>query len=580
MQGTLKIHTENILPIIKKWLYSDKEIFVRELVSNACDAITKRKVLGLSFEPRITITIDKESKTLQFNDSGIGMTAEEVEKYIAQLAFSGAEEFLEKYKGEEPVIGHFGLGFYSAYMVASQVQIDTLSYQEAGQPVLWTCEGTATYTMDMGKRTEIGTTVTLFIDSENAEYLEEFHLKDILQRYCAFLPYPIYLNGEQINLQEPLWAKNPSDCNEAEYRAFYRRLYPMDPDPHFWVHVNVDYPFHLKGILYFPKLHRNFDYQKNQIKLFCNRVFVSDNCQDIIPDYLLALRGAIDSPDIPLNVSRSTLQIDRTVRLLSTHIAKKVADRLVTLHRENASSFQTHWDEISFVMKFGAMQDEKFYERIKECLLWKTVNGDWTTIENKTGTVFYTQELDCPYLKLYKDTEVLVANSPIDLALMSFLEGKKTDLHFQRVDGGIPPTILDSTKEKTLLDSEGKTEAGKIADFFQTTLSIPVEAKSLASDQLPALLSLEEGTRRLRDYMAFTGNEHSLPSKQTFVVNTNSPLIQAIYRLQDADSAKQIYSLTRLAHKELPSNELPSFIEQMTQLLQKLLARQSILHAD
>lgn len=582
MQGTLKIHTENILPIIKKWLYSDKEIFVRELISNACDALTKLKILGLSPpEMRIDVTIDKEAKTLQFSDNGIGMTAEEVEKYIAQLAFSGAEEFLEKCKGkEDQVIGHFGLGFYSAYMVASQVKIDTLSYQEKAEAVLWICEGSATYTMERGERTEIGTTITLSIDSENTEYLEEGRLREILQRYCAFLPYPIYLNGEQMNLQEPLWMKSPSDCSEADYRAFYRQLYPLDQEPHFWVHLNVDYPFHLKGILYFPKLHRHFDYQKNQIKLFCNRVFVSDNCQDIVPDYLLALRGAIDSPDIPLNVSRSTLQMDRTVRLLSTHISKKVADRLNTLYRNDVTAFQQHWEEISLVLKCGAMQDEKFYERIKECLLWKTVNGNWITVENKTGTIFYTQELDRPYLKLYKDVEVILANSPIDLALMSFLEGKQSDLHFQRVDGGITSTILDQTREKTLLDTEGKTEAGKIADFFRNSLNIAVEAKSLASDQLPALLSLDEGTRRFRDYMAFTGNDPSLPNKQTLIVNTNSPLIQAIYRLQDAEAAKQVYSLTLLAHKELPSGDLPSFIEQTLQLLQKLLTRQSILLSD
>jgi molecular chaperone HtpG len=341
-EGTLKINTEKLLPIIKKWLYSDKEIFLRELVSNACDALSKLKILReqgeIEFsddELKIDIRLDAEAKTLTISDTGIGMTAEEVEKYIAQLAFSGAEDFLSKYEGSEEknqVIGHFGLGFYSAYMVSSKVEIDTLSYQERAEPAHWVCDGTSSYTLDKGTRAERGTTITLHIEDE--DFLEEARIASLLSRYCAFLPYPIHLEGEHINHKDPLWLKSPADCTEEEYLEFYRQLHPMEPEPIFWVHLNVDYPFHLKGILYFPHIHNRFDFQKKPVKLFCNRVFVSDNCSDLIPEYLSIMRGAIDSPDIPLNVSRSYLQMDKTVRSLSNHIAKKVADRLSTGQRK------------------------------------------------------------------------------------------------------------------------------------------------------------------------------------------------------------------------------------------------------
>ena len=345
--GTLKIHTENILPIIKKWLYSDKDIFIRELVSNACDAIHKCKVLrehgeftGSDIDFRIDLTVDKTAKTLTFTDNGIGMTAEEVEKYIAQVAFSGAEEFAGKYRSQnekDQIIGHFGLGFYSAYMVSSTVTIDTLSYRDHSEPALWSCDGSTAYTLDKGSRTDRGTSITLFIDKDNEEFLEEGKLRTILNHYCAFLPVPIYLNGSHINKKEPLWLKNSADCTDQDYLEFYRALYPLEPDPIFWIHLNVDYPFHLKGILYFPKINRQFDFGQNTIKLFCNRVFVSDNCKDLIPDYLMVLRGAIDSPDIPLNVSRSTLQMDRTVRQLSSHISRKVSDRLSSLYNKSTT---------------------------------------------------------------------------------------------------------------------------------------------------------------------------------------------------------------------------------------------------
>jgi len=410
IKKNLEIHSENILPIIKKWLYSDKDIFVRELVSNACDAIRKVKILRDQGELeakdedfKIEILQDKDHKTLKFIDNGVGMDAEEVQKYIAQIAFSGAEEFVNKYKSSEEkdqFIGHFGLGFYSAYMVASKVEINTLSYKPNAEPVFWSCDGSAEYTLEKGTRTERGTEITLFIDKDSEEYLEEARLKQILSHYCSFLPYPVYLGGTLINTKEPLWIKNPADCSPKDYIDFFHYLYPMEEDPLFWVHLNVDYPFHLKGILYFPKLRRDFDIEKNTVKLYCNRVFVSDNCKDVIPNYLMALRGVIDSPDIPLNVSRSYLQMDRTVRQLSGHISKKVSDSLGILYRNERERFVQSWEDISTVIKLGILEDEKLYERVKDFLIWKTVDGEWINAqeyldrykEKTQDKIYYTKD--------------------------------------------------------------------------------------------------------------------------------------------------------------------------------------------
>ncbi|HUD02363.1 MAG TPA: molecular chaperone HtpG, partial [Rhabdochlamydiaceae bacterium] len=397
--GTLKIHTENILPIIKRWLYSDKDIFVRELVSNACDALRKLQILRdqnladiKDEELKIELVIDKEARTLQFIDTGLGMTAEEVEKYIAQVAFSGAEEFMNKYQSgeKEQIIGHFGLGFYSAYMVAEKVTIDTLSYQASAEAAFWSCAGSSDYLLEKGTRASRGTTITLHVQED--EFLEENRLREILQRYCLFLPYPIYLNGTRINEQDPLWLKNSADCTEKDYLDFYHTLYPLEPDPIFWIHLNIDIPFHLQGILYFPKLTKRFDWNKSNIQLFVNRVFVSESCKDLIPDFLMCLRGAIDSPDIPLNVSRSSLQMDRTVRQLSSHISKKVADKLAALHQSDKEKFLAAWPEIEMIVKLGMLQDEKFYARAKDFLVWKTTADTWTTLEGKAGTVFYTSD--------------------------------------------------------------------------------------------------------------------------------------------------------------------------------------------
>ncbi len=395
-KGTLQIHSENILPIIKKWLYSDRDIFVRELISNACDAIQKTKILRDQGELdikdedyRIEVEIDKNAHVLKFIDNGIGMDAEEVKKYIAQIAFSGAEEFLSKYTSQneqEQIIGHFGLGFYSAYMVADLVEIQTLSYKPNAQPVMWRCDGSSSYEIDSGHRQARGTEITLFIGKDHEECLDASYIEKILRNYCSFLPYPIYLNGKRINERTPLWTKSPSECVQEDYLQFYRYLYPMEEDPLFWLHLNVDYPFTLKGILYFPKMRRDFDPNKSSVSLYCNRVFVSDNCKDIIPNYLMMLKGIIDSPDIPLNVSRSYLQTDRTVRQLANHISKKVTDSLSALYKTERERFLQAWQDASLVVKLGILEDEKFLRkstRIFNLENYQSKLGDSSRISGK-----------------------------------------------------------------------------------------------------------------------------------------------------------------------------------------------------
>jgi molecular chaperone HtpG len=621
-KGTLKIHSENILPILKKWLYSDKDIFARELVSNACDAIQKVKILRdrgeaqelagdlsevLDQEFKIEIRVDKEAKTLTFSDTGIGMDVDEVERYIAQLAFSGASEFLEKYRSndeKDQIIGHFGLGFYSAYMVAEKVEINTLSYKKKAKAVLWSCDGISEYTLEKGTREKRGTEITLFLSADAEEYLDVARLSEILNQYCSFLPFPIYLNDRLINEKVPLWIKPASECTEKEYLDFYRQLYPGEEEPLFWIHLNVDYPFHLKGILYFPRLRQNIEFNKNNIKLFCNRVFVSDNCKDLMPEYLMVLRGAIDSPDIPLNVSRSYLQMDRTVRQLAVHIAKKVSDRLSGLYKTEHERFLTCWSDVEVVVKLGAIQDDKFYERVKEFLIWKNTQGEWTTLEeyltrnevrHKDKVYYTTDERNrSPILEVYKQkgVEVLFTNGPIDAHLIPFLEQKHSQVKFQRIDAAVSDDILDAEGEKSVLDAEGKTEATRLADLMRQMLAldkVDVEAKSLSSTSLPALLVLDEHARRFRDYLMMTkqgstrneaGAEMMQGMKRTFIVNTNSKLIRAIEKMHHSkpELAKDLlyhtYEMTLLSQRELDPKSLDAYISRNHQVLEQLASLQ------
>lgn len=589
MEGKLKIHSENILPIIKKWLYTDKNIFVRELVANSQDAITKLEYIDSVIEPRIDVILNKKAKTLTFKDNGIGMTHDEVETYITQVAFSGAEEFVQKYQKKDAIIGHFGLGFYSSFMVAERVEIQTLSYQAGAKPVFWSSDGSIRYQIEEGSKTERGTEIILTIGEEEKEFLEEANLRKILQHFCSFLPYPIFFNDSRINEHSPLWMKSPTDCSEKEYLEFYQTLFPFEEEPLFWVHLNVDVPFHLKGILYFPKIRKEQDFSRRSVKLFCNRVFVSDNCQEILPDFLMLLRGCIDSPDIPLNVSRSALQMDRTIKQLGQHISKKIADRLISLHTHEKERFLSLWPDIEMIVKYGALQEEKFFDRVRSILLWKTIDQEWKTIEEITEVtgkkeIFYTNDEKCnkAILALYQEKKIpvlIISSHMIDQSIVQLLENK-LHLQFKRIDAHLEEHLLDPAKEKTILDTEGKTESGRLADLFRKKLSshqCEVEAKSFASDDLFGFVKLEETERRIRDYFAMRGqNKMSHSCKPTFVINTNNKLIHAIAKVEEKnpslaqDLALQLYDLALLSQKEIAPEEISTFITRSSKVLEAL----------
>jgi len=588
--GQLNIHSENILPIIKKWLYSEKDIFIRELAANAADAIQKLHILHAQGqashipEPRIEIRADKEKKTLTFSDTGLGLDAEEAERFLAQIAFSGAEEFMKTYQLNDTFIGHFGLGFFSAFIVAEQVEVSSLSYKEGASPIVWSSDGSVTYSIADGERSEVGTDVILHVQEEHLEYLDETKLRQVVSRFCSFFPYPVYVNGTHINEHEPLWQKRPQDCTEEEYKAFYRVLYPFDEPPLFWIHLNVDYPFHVQGILYFPKIRQDLTLSKDHVKLFCNRVFVSDDCKDVLPEYLSLLRGVLESPDIPLNVSRSYLQVDQTVRQLGTHIAKKVVDALSSLQKNDQKRFEECWQVCELVIKLGMLQDEKFYTRAKDLLLFKRCQGGYTRLQELADqkTIVYCEAgqeqaaLTTAYLE--KDIDVLVMSSPLDHPLMSRLE-KDHEYKFKRTDAALDATLEDPTREKTLLDASGKTEAAHIADFFRAVLkddAVDVQAKSIDAS-FPALLTLSEEERRFRDYMTrVSGDATALQPQRSLIVNTNSPLVQAVYKVQEKqpelanEVVRHIWDLTCLTHHELPPAEMQEFIDRSTRVLAKL----------
>jgi len=601
-QGTISIHTENIFPIIKKSLYSAHDIFLRELVSNAVDAIQKLKMVsrageysGEIGEPEIQITIDKDKKTLSVTDNGIGMTAEEVKKYINQVAFSSAEEFIEKYKGksDQPIIGHFGLGFYSSFMVAQKVEIDTLSYKEGSQAVHWSCDGSPAFTLEDSPRTTIGTTITLFLMDEELEFLESARIRQLVKTYCDFMPVAIKMDGEVLNKQKAPWRESPNNLTKEDYLEFYRYLYPFQEEPLLWVHLNTDYPFIINGILYFPKLQPDVDVTKGQIKLFCNQVFVSDHCEEIIPQFLLPMRGVIDSTDIPLNVSRSALQTDRTVRKIGDYIAKKVGDRLKELYRDNREEYITAWKDLSTFVKFGALNDEKFKKQVEDIIIFRTTykpgettpstpenspkvevqsqEGDawqdvnptqespvpssqlpYTTIkeylernkERQENKVFYcTDEASqATYVELHKNQglEVLFMDSFIDTHFINFLEREYSNTKFTRVDSDLDNTLLDQDKAQEIVDpTTNKTRSQVIKELFEKALNKPklnIRTEALKSDDPqgtpPAMVLLPEILRRLREMNALMQQQNvEFPEEHILVVNTAHPLIQYLANL-------------------------------------------------
>ena len=510
-QGNISIHTENIFPIIKKSLYSDREIFLRELVSNGVDAINKLKWVGYREDvpggipdPKITIAIDKDNRKVSISDTGLGMTADEVKKYINQVAFSSAEEFIEKYKGDGEdgsIIGHFGLGFYSSFMVSSLVEIDTKSYQADAPAVHWSCDGSTEYTLDDSDRTEIGTTITLTLTEEDDEFLEESRIRQLITKYCDFMQVPIEFEEAVVNKQEPLWVKSPSEVSDEDYLEFYRYLYPFQEEPLFWIHINTDYPVIVKGILYFPKLRPDIDPNRGQIKLFCDQVYVTDNAEEVIPKFLMPLRGVIDvdGNDIPLNVSRSYLHNDRKVQRISDHIAKKVGDRLNDLFKEDYDRYLTVWPDISLFVKFGVMNSDKFYQRVKDIIVFKTTKVEegkpsYVTLadylernsEKQDKTVYYTNDeaAQSSYIELHKSQglEVLVLDGFVDSHFTGFLERDYSEVKFKRVDSELDDTLVDEDSAGDIVDpNTNKTRSETLEDLFKT---------ALGNEQLSALLVL------------------------------------------------------------------------------------------
>ncbi len=488
-KGKLSIHTQNIFPIIKKWLYSDHDIFLRELISNAVDAINKRKVVDENFkeeDQKIIVKSDTSKNTIQIIDYGIGMTQEEVDKFINQIAFSGAEEFIEKYKGKENIIGHFGLGFYSSFMVSKKVTIDSLSYQKGAKPAYWECEGDIDFILKEGNRKEIGTTITLYLNKDNKVYAQEDKIKDLIEKYSNFVPFPIYYNDEnkKVNLQTALWNKKPKDITDEEYKKFYRDLFHDYQDPLFWIHLNVDHPFRLKGILYFPKLGDMPDVNRGKVKLYCNNVFVADDLKELVPDFMLLLKGAIDIPDIPLNVSRSFLQNDKQVKKISGYIVKKIADKLKSIFKKDRKKYEELWEDINHFIKFGVITDEKFSDILRDCIIFKSTNDDYVTIEEytkrneKTETpqkIYYASQDKrlVSFLNLMKEQgiEVILSNSILDNHLFQHLEFKNPDISFVRIDSEVNEKIVDSEDKK--IDENEKT---KIKEIFLKYLNDKVYA--------------------------------------------------------------------------------------------------------
>jgi len=593
-KGNITIHTENIFPIIKKSLYTDHEIFLRELISNSVDAISKLKMASLAGEargevpePEINIAIDKENRTLSITDNGIGMTGEEIKKYINQVAFSSAEEFITKYqKSVKDLIGHFGLGFYSAFMVAKKVEIDTLSYQEGATPVHWSCDGSPEFELTDSSRSQIGTTITLTLMDEEGEYLEPARIRQLVKTYSDFMPVPIKIDGEVINQQRALWKESSQNLTKEDYLEFYRYLYPFQEEPLLWVHLNTDYPFLLNGILYFPKLRPDVDVSKGQLKLFCNQVFVSEHCEEIIPDFLIPLRGVIDSPDIPLNVSRSALTKDRTVRRIADFIAKKIADRLKSLYNEDAKEYIRCWGDVGTFIKFGSLKEDKFKQQVEDILIYRTTykppetlvqvavqtaEGDawqeataktpleaieqegYTTLkaylerhkERHENRVFYCTDprSQSTYVELYKNQglEILFFDSFIDTNyFIPFLEREYSDVKFTRVDSELDSTLLEQDQASEIIDpGSNKTRSELIKEIFAKALEnsrINIKTEALKSDDPqgtpPAIVLLPEAMRRLQEMTAMMQQKAmAFPEEHILMINTNHPLIQQIIQI-------------------------------------------------
>ena len=641
-QGSISIDTENIFPIIKKWLYSDKDIFIRELISNGCDAVSKHKRLVALGETdgddkpyKITVAVSKKNKTLSFSDNGIGMTADEIDKYINQVAFSGAEDFFNKYKDKmeesNDIIGHFGLGFYSAFMVSSNVEIDTLSFASGAKPIKWqSADGMQFEITEDGTRTERGTTIILTLAEDSEEFLDEYHLRSIIKKYCSFLPVEIYIENTDkleeeakkkaeetakkaeegadnetseeepkeeikpvpLNDTNPLWLKSPKDCTDEEYIKFYQQVFNVFDEPLFWIHLNVDYPFNLKGILYFPKLNNEFELVEGKVKLYNNQVFVADNIKEVIPEFLLLLKGVIDCPDLPLNVSRSFLQNDRDVSKISKHIVKKVADKLKSLCKNEREKYESFWDDIQVFIKYGCLKDEGFYDKIKEYILYKDLDGKYITLKDyleyakdkHENKVFYVvdKEQQSQYIKLFKeyDLNAVILDCTIDNNFITFLEYKESGVRFKRIDSDLSDVLKDKDEEK---DEKADEE---IVNFFKEKIGDRVQkysVESLKKEDTPAVILISEESRRMMEMQSrFAGLDYGfdLKEEKTLVINDRNPLIKKVLSLRDDETKKeavdvicnQIVDLALLANKELGAEELDLFIKRSNELMSKVIS--------
>lgn len=641
-QGSISIDTENIFPIIKKWLYSDKDIFIRELISNGCDAVSKHKRLVALGETdgddkpyKITVAVSKKNKTLSFSDNGIGMTADEIDKYINQVAFSGAEDFFNKYKDKmeesNDIIGHFGLGFYSAFMVSSNVEIDTLSFASGAKPIKWqSADGMQFEITEDGTRTERGTTIILTLAEDSEEFLDEYHLRSIIKKYCSFLPVEIYVENTDkleeeakkkaeetakkaeegadnetseeepkeeikpvpLNDTNPLWLKSPKDCTDEEYIKFYQQVFNVFDEPLFWIHLNVDYPFNLKGILYFPKLKNEFELVEGKVKLYNNQVFVADNIKEVIPEFLLLLKGVIDCPDLPLNVSRSFLQNDRDVSKISKHIVKKVADKLKSLCKNEREKYESFWDDIQVFIKYGCLKDEGFYDKIKEYILYKDLEGKYITLKDyleyakdkHENKVFYVvdKEQQSQYIKLFKeyDLNAVILDCTIDNNFITFLEYKESGIRFKRIDSDLSDVLKDKDEEK---DEKADEE---IVNFFKEKIGDRVQkysVESLKKEDTPAVILISEESRRMMEMQSrFAGLDYGfdLKEEKTLVINDRNPLIKKVLSLRDDETKKeavdvicnQIVDLALLANKELGAEELDLFIKRSNELMSKVIS--------
>ena len=683
-KGSLSISSENIFPIIKKWVYSDHDIFAREMVSNGCDAITKLKKLDMmgeyempdDYKPQIQVVVNPEEKTLKFIDNGLGMTADEVEEYITQIAFSGATEFLEKYKDkttEDDMIGHFGLGFYSAFMVADEVHIDTLSYREGAEPVHWESNGGTEYEMTEGNKEGVGSEITLYLNEDSLEFANEYRIREVLEKYCSFMPVPIFVskaNAEQeyetideadlreddvvveriheeakmeekenedgekemvevspakdkvkinkrpvaLNDTTPLWTKHPNECTKEDYLEFYRKVFMDYKEPLFWIHLNMDYPFNLKGILYFPKINTEYDSIEGTIKLYNNQVFIADNIKEVIPEFLMVLKGVIDCTDLPLNVSRSALQNDGFVNKIADYISKKVADKLSGMCKTDKENYEKYWDDISPFIKFGCLKDEKFCDKMMDYILFKNIdhkyltlkecieenggtvidpkekkddadndNGDENNVEELKTTIYYVtdEQQQSQYINMFKAQELdaVILGHNIDSPFITQLEQRNPNIRFQRIDAD----VTDSVKEEIAEEEKEafKETTDSLIEIFRKELGndkLDVRVEKLKDDNMAAMITLSEQNRRMQEMMKMYGMAGMDPAmfgnESTLILNANHPLVQYVVNNKDGENVsvicKQLYDLAMLAHKPLTPEEMTAFVKRSNEIMMLL----------